>query len=312
MIHSMESTETYQKPSRKIATVLGFFIPPAGMLYVARPGRAAVYLALMAGIATLDLLVLRERHGAPEAAGLLVMIVCAVQAYRSARDFREIKRPWYSRGPGLIFVLVALSGLTLGAPVFVVEAFRVQSSSMQPSIGPGDRLIVKKWGYGNYGMFGIRFAGAGISSEVSRGDVVVLESPENRSVTSAKRIVGLPGDRIAYFSRRLWVNDQEAPRRQIGDYAQKNHAAGSPQYLERLDGGEYPVLIEAEAPAFVPPAKPFPFLDHCTFTKEGMSCRVPQDAYFVLGDNRDHGDDSRVWGFVPAANIVGKVLLILP
>jgi signal peptidase I len=307
----MESTETYQKPSRKIAAALGFFVPPAGMLYVARPGRAAVYLALMAGIATLDLLVLRERHWAPEAAGLLVMVVCAVQAYRSARDFREIKRPWYGRGPGLIFVMMAFAGLALGARALVVEPFRVQSASMQPSIEPGDRLIVKKWGYGN-GTFGIHFARAGISPEVSRGDVVVLESPENRSVTSAKRIVGLPGDRIAYFSRRLWVNDQEAPRRRVSDYAQKNHAAGSPQYLERLDGGEYPVLIEAEAPAFVPPGKPFPLLDHCTFTREGMSCRVPENHYFVLGDNRDHSDDSRVWGFVPAANIIGKVLLILP
>ena len=308
----MESTETYQKPSRKIAAALGFFIPPVGMLYVARPGRATVYLALIAAIATGDLLVLRERHWVPQAVGLFVAIVCAVQAFRFARDFREIKRPWYSHGPGLIVVIVALAGLALGARAFVVETFRVESASMQPSIGPGNRLIVKKWGYGNYGAFGIRFATAGISSEVSRGDVVVLESPEDRSVTSAKRIVGLPGDQVAYFSRRLWVNDREAPRKRIGDYAQKNRAAGLPQYLERLDGGEYPVLIEADAPAFVPPAKPFPFLDHCTFTKEGMSCRVPREHYFVLGDNRDNSADSRVWGFVPAVNIVGKVLLILP
>jgi signal peptidase I len=139
-----------------------------------------------------------------------------------------------------------------------------------------------------------------------------LESREDRSAISAKRIVGLPGDQIAYFSKRLWVNDREVPRRRIGDYAQKDRAAGSPQYLERLDGGEYAVLIEAEAPAFVPPAKLFPSLDHCTFTKEGMSCRVPERRYFVLGDNRDHSEDSRVWGFVPAANIVGKVVLILP
>jgi signal peptidase I len=308
----MESTETYRKPSRRIAATLGFFIPPAGMLYVARPGRAAVYLMLTAAIATVDLLVLRERHWVAEAAGLLVAIVCAVQAYRFARDFREVKRPWYSHGPGMIFVVVAFAGLALAARVFVVEPFSFQSASMQPSIEPGDRLIVKKWGYGNYGTFGIHFARAGMSSEVTRGDVVVFESPENRSVTFAMRIVALPGDQVAYFSKRLWVNDQEVPRRQVSDYVRKDRAAGSPQYLERLDGGEYPVLIEAEASAFVPPAKLFPSLDRCTFTKEGMSCRVPEGHYFVLGDNRDHSDDSRVWGFVPAANIVGKVLLILP
>jgi signal peptidase I len=308
----MESTETYRKPSRRIATALGFFLPPAGMLYVARPGSAAIYLVLLIAIATASLFVAREIQWAVGAAAALVAIVCAVRAYRFARDFREVKRPWYSHGPGLIFVIVALAGLALGTRACVVESFRVQSASMLPSIGPGDRLIVKKWGYGNYGTFGIHFASAGISSEVSRGDVVVLESPEDRSATSAKRIVGLPGDTVAYFSKRLWVNDREAPRKRISDYAEKNHAAGSPQYLERLDGGEYPVLIEAEAPTFVPPAKLFPLLDHCTFTKEGMSCRVPARQYFVLGDNRDHSDDSRAWGFVPAANIVGKVLLILP
>ena len=304
----MESTETYRKPSRKIAAALGFFIPPAGMLYVARPGRAAVYLTLLLVIAAASLFVAR----AGAAAAALVAIVCAVQSYRLARDFREVKRPWYSHGPGLLVVIAAFAGLVLAARVFVVEPFRVQAASMQPSIEPGGRLIVKKWGYGNYGAFGVQFARAGISSEVSRGDVIVLESPEDRSVTFAQRIVALPGDRIAYFSKRLWVNDQEATRKRVSDYAQNNRAVGSPQYLERLGEGEYAVLIEAEALAFVPPVKPFPLMDHCTFTKEGMSCRVPEGRYFVLGDNRDHSDDSRVWGFVPAANIVGKVLLILP
>jgi signal peptidase I len=53
-------------------------------------------------------------------------------------------------------------------------------------------------------------------------------------------------------------------------------------------------------------------MEHCTFTKEGMSCRVPAGHYFVLGDDRDHSSDSRAWGFVPAGNIVGKVQFILP
>jgi signal peptidase I len=182
---------------------------------------------------------------------------------------------------------------------------------MLPSIEPGAVLFANKWGYGNYGTWGIHFARAPISSEVSRGDIFVFESPDDSAVDYVKRIVGLPGDTVAYFSKRLWVNDQEVPRKQIGDYVQKDRLGGSQQYLEKLDGGEYPVLIDADA-KFVPPSKNFPLIDHCTFTKEGMSCRVPPGHYFVLGDNRDNSSDSRIWGFVPAANIVGKVLLILP
>lgn len=307
----MESTEAYRKPSRKLAAALGFFLPPAGMLYVARTGRAAIALALLIVIAAIDFVVLRERHWAPEAAALLVALVCAVQAYRFARDFREVRRPWYSRGAGLIAVLVALAGLAVAARACLFEPFRIVSASMLPSIEPGARLIVQKWGYGNYEAGGIHFARVPISSELSRGDVVVFESPQDRTVALAKRIVGLPGDTVAYFSKRLWVNDREVPRTRIGDYVERNHAAGFPQYSERLGDREYRILIEAET-AFVPPVKTFPLEDRCTFTKEGMSCRVPAGEYFVLGDNRDHSDDSRVWGFVPARNIIGKVAFIIP
>ena len=307
----MESTEAYRKPSRRIAAVLGLLIPPAGMLYVVRPGWAAITLALIVGIAAGNLFVARDQQWLGHAVVWLIAIVCAVQAYRLTRDFREIKRPWYSRGPGLLFVIAVFAGLALYVQAFLAEPFRFPAASMRPSIEPGERLLVQKWGYGNYGALGIHFARAGISSELCRGDVVVFESPEDRAL-SARRVVGLPGDRVAYFSKRLWLNDQEVPRKQIGDYVQKERASRTPQYEERLGDCRYSVLIDAEAPAFIPPAKPFPLMDRCTFTKEGMSCRVPDGHYFVLGDNRDHTSDSRTWGFVPARNIVGKVLFIFP
>jgi signal peptidase I len=211
----------------------------------------------------------------------------------------------------LLLVIAAFAALALGGRAFLVEPFRFPSASMLPSIEPGARLIVMKWGYGNYGTYGIRFARAGISSEVSRGDIVVFEYPEDRAVLFAKRIVGLPGDRVAYFNRRLWVNDQEG-RERGSAITFEDRAGGSPQYLERPGEREYPVLIETEATAFVPPAKAFPFQERCTYTREGVSCGVPDGHYFVMGDNRDNSADSRNWGFVPAGNIVGKVQYILP
>jgi signal peptidase I len=308
----MESTAVYHKPSKWLAAALGLLIPPAGMLYVARPGRAAIYLALTAVIAIANLFAPREGQWIGDALGLLVAIVCAVQAYRLSRQSDVLRRPWYSRWPGLLLIIAAFAALALGTRAFLLEPFRFMSASMLPSIEPGARLIVQKWGYGNYATFGIHFARSGISSELSRGDIVVFEYPEKKALIYAQRIVGLPGDTIAYFSKRLWVNDQEAPRTRIGDYVRKDRSYGTPQYLERLGEREYPILIEAEGPAFIPPAKTFPLEGRCTFTKEGMSCRVPEGHYFVLGDNRDRSADSRIWGFVPAGNIVGKVQYILP
>jgi len=300
----MDPTEAYRRPSKRAAAVLGFLVPPAGMLYVARPGWAAIYLALNAVLASVGLFVSRAREWTVDAALVLVGIVCAVQAYRFCRDSRVLRRPWYGRWPGLLSILAAFAALALAARAFVFEPFRFPSGSMLPSIEPGAHFIVKKWGYGNYGTYGMHFARTGISAGLSRGDIVVFEYPEDRSLYYVKRIVGLPGDRIAYFSKRLWINDREVPRSPI--------AGRSSQYLERLGEREYPVLIEADAPVLVSPARAFPFRERCTFTAEGMSCPVPEGHYFVLGDNRDNSADSRLWGFVPARNIVGVVEYILP
>src|SRR5581483_306358 len=286
-----------------VAALLGFLLPPAGMLYVARPGWAGIYLALNVVIGAASLFVSREHAWPLGLALLLVAIVCAFQVHRSCRDSRVLRRPWYARGPGLTVIVAAFAALALGVRAFAFEPFRFPSASMLPSIEPGAHLIVKKWGYGNYKTYGIHFARAGISSELNRGDIVVFEYPEDPTIVYAKRIVGLPGDRVAYFSKRLWVNDQEVPRKPI---------AGSPRYLERLGAREYPVLVETGAPVSVPPAQAFPFKDRCTYTAEGMSCPVPEGHYFVLGDNRDNSADSRIWGFVPARNIVGVVEYVLP
>jgi signal peptidase I len=307
----MESTAVYRKPNKWIAAVLGLFIPPAGMLYVARPGWAAAYFALALPVVLANMLALRDMEPAGNAVALLVAMICAIHAYRLARDPGVLRRPWYSRRHGLLGIVVAFAALALGTRAFLFEPFRFPSGSMTPSIEPRARLVVKKWGYGNYGTYGIHFLRTGMSSEVRRGDIVVFEHPEDAALSYAQRVVGLPGDRISYYDKRLRVNDQEAPRRRIGDYVHKDRPVRSLQYLERLGDREYPILIEAEAPAAIPPAKAFPFGERCAFTAEGMFCQVPDGHYFVLGDNRDNSSDSRMWGFVPARNILGKVQYIL-
>jgi signal peptidase I len=307
----MESTAIYRKPKKWIAAALGLLIQPAGMLYVARPGWAVAYFALAAIIVLGNMFVLRGGELAGDAVALLVAIICAVHAYRLARDYRALKRPWYSRWYGLVGIVAAFAALAFGARAFLFEPFRLPSGSMAPSIDPRAHLIVKKWGYGNYGTYGIHLVRTGMSSEVQRGDIVVFEYPEDTALSHAKRIVGLPGDRISYYSKRLKINDEEIQIRRIGDYVHKDRPIRSSQYLERLGDHEYAILIEPEAPAVVPPVKAFPLSERCAYTAEGLSCRVPEGHYFVLGDNRDNSNDSRTWGFVPARNIIGKVQYIL-
>jgi len=306
----MESTAIYRKPKKWIAAVLGLLIQPAGMLYVARPGWAAAYLALAAIIALGNMSVLRGRESAGEVITLLVAIICAIHSYRLARDYRALKRPWYSRWYGLVGIIAVFSALAFGTRAFLFEPFRFPSESMAPSIEPRAHLIVKKWGYGNYGTYGIHLARTAISSELQRGDIVVFEYPADTSLSYAKRVVGLPRDRISYYNKRLKINDEEIQVRRIGEYVRKDRANPSVQYLERLGGQEYSILIEPDAPAVVPPPRAFPLGEHCVHSAEGLSCRVPDGHYFVLGDNRDNSADSRAWGFVPARNIIGKVQYI--
>src|SRR3981189_906335 len=188
------------------------------MLYVARPGWAAAYLALAAIVALGNMSVLRGRELAGDALLLLVAFICAIHAYRLARYYRAVKRPGYSRWYGLVVIVAAFAALAFGARAFLFEPFRFPSESMAPSIEPRAHLIVKKWGYGNYGTYGIHVARTSMSAAMRRGDIVVFEYPADPSLSYVKRVVGLPGDRVSYYNKRLKVNDEETQVRRIGDY----------------------------------------------------------------------------------------------
>lgn len=125
-----------------------------------------------------------------------------------------------------------------------------------------------------------------------------------------KRVVGVPGDRVEYVNKRLTINGEAVPIEENGTYLHPDRLYYSPQYTEQLGTVEHSVLIEREAPAFVPHVLNFPNRDNCTYTHSGLRCTVPEGHFFVLGDNRDASSDSRVWGFVPEENIVGRAFFI--
>src|SRR5438552_17545776 len=185
----MESTAIYRQPKKWSAAALGLLIQPAGMLYVARPGWAAVYFALAAIIALGNMFVLRGRESAGNAIALIVAIICAIHSYRLARDYRALKRPWYSRWYGLVGIVAAFAALALGTRAFLFEPFRFPSGSMTPSIEPRAHLIVKKRGYGRYGTYGDHLTRTGMSAEVRCGAYGSCEAPQETGLSCAKRVV---------------------------------------------------------------------------------------------------------------------------
>jgi signal peptidase I len=284
---------------------------PFGLLYVARPWFATAYFLLVVVIVVASMFVLRRIELFADVAVTIVAVTCAIHAYQLARSHEESRaRPRYSRWYGLLGVVTTLAVLTAGTRAFLYEPFRFPSASMAPSIEPRAHLIVKKWGYGNYKAYGIQVLKVGISADLRRGDIVVFEFPEDPSLYYAKRVVGLPGDRVSYSKKRLKINDKDIPIRQVGEYSFKDRPVRLLHYLEQLDGREHSILLEPGAPS-MPFARHFPLKERCTYSLEGDSCQVPQGHYYVLGDNRDNSNDSRMWGFVPERNIVGKVQYIV-
>lgn len=299
------------KPKKWIAILLAVFAPPIAMMYVTELRWAGIYLLLALVIGTVGEFYL---HDSALGGGLQLayVLVCVIHVYRLAANYSGDKpRPAFSRWYGLLGALLGLFVVIFGVRAFVVEPFKASSSSMLPNIPLRAHLVVQKWGYGNYGSYGLHLLSTPISSSLKRGDIVVFEFPLDRSISYTKRLIGLPGDEIAYREKRLSVNGVPVPLRQT-EVALDVESGRFTQNIESLENTEYAVLIENDASASIPPSYEFPFHANCTYDPAGVICEVPAGHYFVMGDNRDNSADSRIWGFVPADHIVGKVVHIVP
>ena len=187
---------------------------------------------------------------------------------------------------------------------FVFEPFKIPSGSMIPTLEVGDFILVNKFAYGiRLPVINKKIIEVG---NPKRGDVMVFRYPEDPSLDYIKRVVGLPGDTVAYQNKRLTINGAEVPVSRIGDYFHPERVYYSEQFVEKLGDVEHRILNDTDAPAFVPDAVQFPYRENCTYNAAGVICKVPEGHYFMMGDNRDNSRDSRVWGFVPDENIVGR------
>jgi signal peptidase I len=153
---------------------------------------------------------------------------------------------------------------------FVVKPYRIPSPSMVPTLDPGDRVLVARFHYH--------------LTAPSRGDIVVFKYPLDPRVVFIKRLIGLPGDTLSLNDGHVYVNGvrQDEP------------------YVQRVNGQPAPTN---PAPALSGSTMTDPWSLHSPYT-------VPPGHYFMMGDNRLDSDDSRVWGPVPARDLIGKAFFV--
>tara|TARA_Y100001970_G_scaffold22757_1_gene26391 strand:- start:120 stop:848 length:729 start_codon:yes stop_codon:yes gene_type:complete len=187
---------------------------------------------------------------------------------------------------------------------FLFEPFNIPSGSMKPNLLVGDFIFVSKWSYG-FSKHSLPFSIPVIPNKIfsktpNRGDIAVFKTPENNRTDYIKRIIGLPGDKIQIKNGIIIINNSEIIRKRTDDfidYDKNNTIERKRKYKEYFFNKEFEILdltdngIVDNTPIF----------------------SVPNNHYFVLGDNRDNSQDSRfinTVGFIPSENLVGKAQFI--
>jgi signal peptidase I len=214
---------------------------------------------------------------------------------------QTLTAPIWLEFPASFFPVIAL---VFGVRSFVVEPFKIPSPSMVPTLLVGDFIVVNKFTYGiRLPVINKKIIDGG---SPKRGDVMVFRYPLDPSLDYIKRVVGVPGDKLTYQNKRLTINGVAVPLAPQPDYLHRERAAYARQFSESFDGRPHRILNDEDAPGDIPSAGPFPYRDNCLYNNGGVTCVIPPGHYFMMGDNRDNSADSRFWGFVPEANIVGR------
>ena len=215
------------------------------------------------------------------------------------------REPWWIEYPRSFFPVILIVFVLRS---FVVEPFRIPSGSMIPTLLVGDFILVNKYTYG----IRLPIINKKIVSlnDPERGDVMVFRYPDKPSLDYIKRVVGVPGDTVVYRNKRLYINGELQPLAEAPDYLHPERMLYSRRFTETLNGVKHDILNDDSQAPGISRHRQFPYADQCSYNAEGLSCKVPAGHYFMMGDNRDSSEDSRTWGFVPDANVVGKAFFI--
>ena len=211
---------------------------------------------------------------------------------------------WLDWTAGLFPVILAVFLLRS----FLFEPFKIPSGSMIPTLLVGDLILVNKFHYG------IRLPVINkkiiANNDPARGDVMVFRYPDNPSIDYIKRVVGIPGDEVSYRDQQLYLNGALVATQPLPDFYNEDNLRYFSQFTENLGSQPHRLLVDRTRQLFLHPHDSFPYKENCTYNAEGVTCKVPAGHYFMMGDNRDSSEDSRYWGFVPDANVVGRAFFV--
>lgn len=222
-----------------------------------------------------------------------------------AAKAKLLAQPWWlDWTAGLFPVIIAVFVLRS----FLFEPFKIPSGSMIPTLMIGDLILVNKFHYGL--RLPVLNTKVTEGTPPQRGDVMVFRYPPRPSLDYIKRVVGVPGDEVAYLNKRLTINGQPLATRELPEFLDEDAMRYFKHFEEDMGTVKHNILNDDARPAFIPGADDFAFRDQCRYSVEGVVCKVPAGHYFMMGDNRDNSLDSRYWGFVPDRNIVGKAFFV--
>jgi signal peptidase I len=246
-----------------------------------------------------------EANDTERRANLLKQGITQVDGNIAQAQAHILAQPWWlDWTAGLFPVIISVFFLRS----FLVEPFKIPSGSMIPTLLVGDLILVNKFHYG----LRIPVINTKITDgeKPQRGDVMVFRYPPKPSLDYIKRVVGLPGDTVAYLNKRLTINGKTIETQTVPEFFDEDSMRYFKQYQEALGAQPHRLLNDDDRPAFIPGVEKFPGFEACNYTIEGVTCKVPAGHYFMMGDNRDNSMDSRYWGFVPEKNIVGKAFFV--
>lgn len=190
--------------------------------------------------------------------------------------------------PVLLIVLIVRS--------FLFQPYCVSTGSLEPTIMPGDMILVNQYDYGlHIPLWNKKIVDIG---EPQRGQIALFRWPVNPAATFVKRVIGIPGDHISYLNKVFYINGKKMLQKFIKNTTEVNDddkTWKAKEYEENLDGFKHLILLQP---------------DYHHPTQNFRNLIVPKGEYLMIGDNRDNSDDSRSWGFVPTRNFIGRALFI--
>lgn len=201
---------------------------------------------------------------------------------------------------------------------FLFEAYQIPSSSMRPGLTVGDFVLVNKFIYGlrepftNKSFIDIH--------PIKRGDVVVFKDQQVKNRDLIKRVVAIGGDTINYKNKRLSINGIDISYQIAESYIYSDSFPNvgkidfiTQTYIEDLFGVKHSIITWDKVPSLdINSVIDFKNKKNCNYVSDDeFTCMIPNDEYFMMGDNRDNSLDSRYWGFVPNDAILGKAIYVL-